>query len=428
LNSILYDSSFAQRVAASHALPLVANERCGSWYIPPALKAGSAYFKSTDGHHGQWDFSLRRLNLQLLDVLGEHGGGVLVDSTRRGKSVPDSLAKTVPIWVAVINRTLFPERGEFLALQCLKGGEGLGESEVAQIESRIGEFAQKFTELGVAVQELRGVLRRPIRLKWATNGAPEPQKAAESGWDMLDGIERIDALKDSKQECNLLVLCSASRRVRGAEVSEGGYIQGAGDDSEGWSHGLTPELFWANKDLLTGSAEDELPEIIRGLVHGTKATDEVETPVLVGRTSGLYLAACAAGEAEEEKAAGHTADQANGAYKDFDLVINCNLKDSTASQKVIDLACKTGKLGSRDLRAKLPIVKSFVSTTLQHNPDHRILITCESGRDLSVGIAVMILCLFYDDSGVCLLGPGVALYLLLTIFRSRGQCPWGTPD
>lgn len=35
---------------------------------------GSAYFKSTDGHFGIWNFSLRRLNLGVLDVLGEFGG------------------------------------------------------------------------------------------------------------------------------------------------------------------------------------------------------------------------------------------------------------------------------------------------------------------------------------------------------------------
>ena len=32
------------------------------------------YFKSTDGHTGQWAFSLRRLNLQLIDIVGKHGG------------------------------------------------------------------------------------------------------------------------------------------------------------------------------------------------------------------------------------------------------------------------------------------------------------------------------------------------------------------
>ena len=76
LRSISQDAEFVQEVARAYRLPLIANERCGSWYIPPADKAGSAYFKSTDGHHGQWAFSLRRLNLQVLDVVGEHGGYV----------------------------------------------------------------------------------------------------------------------------------------------------------------------------------------------------------------------------------------------------------------------------------------------------------------------------------------------------------------
>lgn len=49
--------------------PLVANERCGSWYIRPSMKGASAYFKSTDGHTGQWKFSTRRLNLHLLPVI-----------------------------------------------------------------------------------------------------------------------------------------------------------------------------------------------------------------------------------------------------------------------------------------------------------------------------------------------------------------------
>lgn len=74
LESIETDAAFAQEVAGHYDLPLVANERCGSWYIPPAAKSGSAYFKSTDGHSGQWDFSFRRLNLQLLPLAREHGG------------------------------------------------------------------------------------------------------------------------------------------------------------------------------------------------------------------------------------------------------------------------------------------------------------------------------------------------------------------
>lgn len=74
LASIAHDAAFVEKVADALKLPLVANERCGSWYIDPARKAGSAYFKSTDGHTGQWKFSSRRLNLHLLEMIGENDG------------------------------------------------------------------------------------------------------------------------------------------------------------------------------------------------------------------------------------------------------------------------------------------------------------------------------------------------------------------
>jgi tRNA A64-2'-O-ribosylphosphate transferase len=74
LRSIAADGAFVSKVADAFQLPLVANERCGSWYIDPEIKGGSAYFKSTDGHFGEWSFSLRRLNLGVLDIVGEKAG------------------------------------------------------------------------------------------------------------------------------------------------------------------------------------------------------------------------------------------------------------------------------------------------------------------------------------------------------------------
>lgn len=76
LRSIKQDASFVSEVASAYQLPLIANERCGSWYIPPEQKRQSAYFKSTDGHMAQWSFSLRRLNLQVLETIGELDGYV----------------------------------------------------------------------------------------------------------------------------------------------------------------------------------------------------------------------------------------------------------------------------------------------------------------------------------------------------------------
>lgn len=103
LRSIKEDSEFVIKVADAYELPLIANERCGSWYIPPERKAGSAYFKSTDGHFHQWGFSLRRLNLQVFDVLEHHGGwdiskwyskdSLLIDVSDASLSIPRGEAR-----------------------------------------------------------------------------------------------------------------------------------------------------------------------------------------------------------------------------------------------------------------------------------------------------------------------------------------------
>lgn len=83
LESIISDSCFVTSVSTAYDLPLIANERCGSWYIQPDLKVESAYFKSTDGHKDEWSFNSRRVNLHILRVVAENNGAVIVDSTRR---------------------------------------------------------------------------------------------------------------------------------------------------------------------------------------------------------------------------------------------------------------------------------------------------------------------------------------------------------
>lgn len=52
--------------------------------------------------------------------------------------MPDALSKTVPIWCAVMNRVLFPEKSEYHAVRLPPNY--LGESEESQIEDRIDGF------------------------------------------------------------------------------------------------------------------------------------------------------------------------------------------------------------------------------------------------------------------------------------------------
>ncbi|KAA6374043.1 MAG: putative initiator tRNA phosphoribosyl transferase family protein [Streblomastix strix] len=102
LNSILYDSFYVDEV--KKALPgfcLLANMRLGIWTHPQYDE--TVYFKSTDGHYGKWNFSFSRLNLHLLSYAFNKDGCIIVDSTRKGKQFPDSLSKTIPIWICVMN-------------------------------------------------------------------------------------------------------------------------------------------------------------------------------------------------------------------------------------------------------------------------------------------------------------------------------------
>lgn len=374
LRSILADAQFVKEVSDYYKLPLIANERCGSWYIEPTDKLGSTYFKSTDGHHGQWDFSRRRLNLQLLPVLGDYGGAVVVDSTRRGKNLPDAFSKTVPIWVAVINRALFPELPSLHQLQTPPAPNDLGQSEIAQIEAKLDGFVACWTDLGLDLGNLRNVLKRPIRVTWAINGRFEAGSGDYSDQETLTPLECPS---------HRLVLCSASRRVRGAEISEGGYIQGAGDDSEGWSHGLTPQAFWKHKEVLMQSHEDELHQLIQQLLKKDEISGHTSKQITkISPTSNLHI-----GIGPVEIVHG------------FDLVLNCQNKGCGTSANVVNLGCRLGKLGSKDLRNKLSIVSQIVGNELLKNDQSQVLVTCATGKDLSAGVAVALLCLFYNDEG-----------------------------
>ncbi|KAI9730006.1 MAG: hypothetical protein M1834_006204 [Cirrosporium novae-zelandiae] len=368
LTSCKRDSIFVQSVAEHLNLPLVANERCGSWYIPLDKKAGSTYFKSTDGHTGQWKFSLRRLNLQVLDIIGQNGGCIIVDSTRRGKSMPDALSKTVPMWCAVINRCLFPASTECHALSTPP--EAVGESEHAQMEAKLDSFVTDFKELDIDVPVLRMKLKKPLKVDWVYPNSPSFPDTTLS------------------ENYNYAILCTASHRVHGAEASENGYIQGAGDDSEGWSHGLTPPLFWANQELLFKTEEANLPGLIEKLKQEDQQNNKSTTATLIKPTPNIFLG---------------TLDTLTGTTQ-FDIIIACSESPLPVSsqENFLELRCASGKLGSKDLRKGLAQVRDFIVSTSAKlgKSTPKILITCPTGKDLSVGVTLMVLSLFFSNEGI----------------------------
>lgn len=388
LRSIREDAAFVSDVAGAFNRPLVANERCGSWYIAPEDKVGSAYFKSTDGHTGQWKFSTRRLNLQLLKIVGENDGCIIVDSTRRGKRMPDALSKTIPIWCCVLNHALFPDDVEKHAL--FTPPNVVSESEHAQIQARIPEFIDLFKSLGVNLETPRQ-LKKPLRPMWVTQES------------------QLLATDTVFENFHPVICCTSSRRVTGGEMSEGGYIQGAGDDTENWALGLTPPVFWKHEKVLLSTPEADLPDLIVSVVADQSAAKSDCAPQQVA--SCLFV---------------NTLSQESS--PDFACTIDLVPENTDSSVWIkssshMEVGIGKHKLASRNLRTALPQICHFVGTYFAACDDasgreRGILISCENGKDLSVGVALALLCQFFDTQGN-FHGPGATKDINKTIIKVK---------
>ncbi|KAK4203826.1 putative tRNA A64-2'-O-ribosylphosphate transferase [Triangularia verruculosa] len=371
LKSIQHDATFVESVADALQLPLVANERCGSWYIDPTKKTASAYFKSTDGHTGQWKFSTRRINLHLLDVIGEHNGCIIVDSTRRGKRHPDALSKTVPTWCAVLNRVLFPDDPSSHTLHVPPNA--VSDSEASQISARLPDFVDSFLSLKIDLGPLRSQVKKPLRPFWITQD------------DALD-LEFTDGFHP-------VVCCTSSRRVTGTELGEGGYIQGAGDDTENWALGLTAQIWWRHTDELLSTPEGELPELIKRLV-AEEGTGANATGRMRNVAPGILVGTLQAASTQLGKPGTCVVR----------LLSRTTAQDSwVKSPSHIEVGLGKSKAASRQLRDALPNICEFVSRFLSEtNPEQgtvaekSVIILCESGKDLSIGVALALYCWCFD--------------------------------
>ncbi|GAB1314164.1 tRNA A64-2'-O-ribosylphosphate transferase [Madurella fahalii] len=409
LRSIRQDASFVEDVAAALKLPLVANERCGSWYIDPALKAGSAYFKSTDGHTGQWKFSTRRLNLHLLELIGKHNGCIIIDSTRRGKRMPDALSKTLPTWCSVLNRVLFPDLAGSHGL--VTPGSAVSASEASQIEARLPGFVASFRALAIDPAPLRERLGgKPLRPFWVTppeEGRGEGDVGGVGGEDGYAAM--LDLAAGDGSPFHPVVCCTSSRRVVGvgAEIAEGrGYIQGAGDDTENWAMGLTPAVFWRHQDELLAAAEGELPGLIARLLSSAAEGDGGEGEDATATAPGLRRVASGIGVFVG------TLGAKEMALSEGSCVVTLVSKSTERATWVksptwMEVGLGKSKAASRSLRDALPQICEFVSRFLRREtetsgngtPERKVVILCESGKDLSVGVALAIYCWCFDPSG-----------------------------
>ena len=243
-----------------------------------------------------------------------------------------------------------------------------------RVSAKSGDKAKRQKMLHLDVQGLRNKLMKPLRPLWVT-----PDRSGDS------------ITVDSELHYPV-ICCTASRRVRGPEVSKDSYIQGAADDSESWAHAITPRLFWEHKELLMSTAEEDLPALVQKLNAdspvpiGFKAT-------LIAPTQTIYIGTLGAVDANF-----------------FDGIIICSdcadheddetrEEQAAMSRKILKLHCGSGKLGSRALRNQLPRVPPFMAGLRSGTNAPNLLFACQSGKDLSAGVALAVLCVYFDDCG-----------------------------
>ncbi|KAK9906569.1 hypothetical protein WJX75_004349 [Coccomyxa subellipsoidea] len=294
INSVIEDVSFVKEIANLYpSLSLLANLRCGLWYAPDC--AGTCYFKSTDGHYGNWGFSNTRLNLHVAQLAAQEGGCLIVDATRRGKTFPDAFTKTIPIWTAVINRSIALVRkqqstagssGEETQAVSLPGEPEwntqlhvppwMSANEANQISMRLDGWAHELLQVGADVAGLAAALTKPLRPLWVSQRSQ---------------IWLNEVTHPADLPFTPIILVSASlpnarqRRIaRASTTDEGGwtyeYVPGAGDDEESWARGLTPQLLWEHKKELVSAGPDGVHDVVKRIVREGAAASALQEPAV----------------------------------------------------------------------------------------------------------------------------------------------------
>jgi tRNA A64-2'-O-ribosylphosphate transferase len=390
LASIRYDfHSVVQPAVALHpGLPVLCNERCGSWYLPHAAD-GSCYFKSTDGHVGTWNVSLKRLNLDLISKLNQSSTGacLLLDASKT-KEMPDSFSRTIPIWCAVMNRIVLRYRQD---LGVVLNGEQdwwdiqlhapwmISPEEHEIITNLLDDRVDLLYRSHAIVDPmwLAKTLQKPLRPCWIT---PRRKEMCED----MDLFYRI-----------ICVNCSEHYPDRCWKDSFW-YTSGAADDHELWGRHLIPRLFWDNVNVIFDSIgdndDDDVDAAIDRIVANNSADNEnAEASDLhqigdydaIGDTTGLYVGTRRAGRPPH-------------CWSIFDAILNVTdmeypeLTDHLPDGKwYLQLEVKEGKRDKTELEKWMTVGIVFCMKQLQSK--QKVLIHCAQGKDRSVALAMAVI-------------------------------------
>jgi tRNA A64-2'-O-ribosylphosphate transferase len=357
LLSILHDSNFVDSIFAKFPplTPKFANLRCGLWYHPNFTD--TCYFKSTDGHAFKWDFSPKRLNLNVLTSIIKNGICVIVDSTKRGKVFPDSLSKTIPIWTATWNSLFFENCDISLP-------DEIGVEESALIRKKLSTFTSALKNSGI--DPLNSYkLSKPIKCIWI-----EPNTDVSVSYWTKESINNLDYYP--------LILVSASDSKRDPKTFGWRYFQGAGDDHQDWSNGLTPDLFYKwEKEILADES------FIENIVDSTQHKDahkliKSNCAFIAIGTTGLFIGSF------------------ESVPKEDMFKIYCGYCDHAENDEMAKWFNVQDNKKSKSLEQNLTEILSLSNKILSENK--QIVYLCPSGVSESIAVCIAVLAALFDKN------------------------------
>jgi tRNA A64-2'-O-ribosylphosphate transferase len=399
-------------------IPIVPNLRCGAWYVPNrtstahkevAVERG-CYFKSTDGHANEWGFSLKRYNPSVLSLIQERGACIVVDSTRRGKSMPDALSKTIPIWCAVINEAA---RYTYNLSSSFKNtfriaDHVISDSERDQIKSRIDGWVEDLLDSHLQIPKLEKPLMPIFVSRSHVDAEIENIRGGEVDFHpvILISASPMVSTPDPKPKqyipqpdisADALGLDQDVEKSR--RNAEYVYVQGSGDDEEMWSCELTPKLLWR---------QDNLRQILQTRGDAKALQHCLETIVLQERLANMTVGVLDTMAADVQigpfglwfgrRGKNHTFSQnERGRYG---LIIHSDgeaQEDEGQETGMLKLGLESGKRGLHEFRKCITKVIAAAQASL---PRHILICSSESdgiGYDLNGSLAICILATCFDE-------------------------------
>jgi len=317
---------------------------------------------------------------------------VIVDSTRGGKSMPDALSKTIPLWCAVINEAVIKTHKHAQLSSWEVHGRlntppaCVSPSEHEQMARLVPGLAKTLIESSFDLP----CLEKPLRPFWITTQV---------------------APRSLPTNCLPIVCVSASKQVTdGMERrnNDYSYIQGAADDEESWSNvritseaivvyrassqGLTSAMFWAHYMDLLLCSRDSILNMIKRIVESHCVTSDGEQYQAISAVNGqISLSTLIPLECNAQDLA---IIQLRRPHHDHSV-----LAISSESQHLTITAHSAKKDQLPFLHQVLPAVDRLGRQWLNGSGRRLIVVDETASYDMAVGVLMLLLGRFFDDNG-----------------------------